>query len=178
MQLLWINLLTDVLPEIALAVQPADHDVMDRPPREPWRPMFSHADLRRIGAEGMLVTSGAAVAYAVSLGRHGPGPRAGSIAFTTLTTTQLLHAISSRSEKHSVFDSDHLARNPLMTSTLVGSFALQLAALFVPGVRRVLGAARPAAGDMLLSAVCGVAPFLVDEVLKWLARARSGEVEV
>lgn len=175
MQLLWINLLTDVLPEIALAVEPAEQDVLERPPRDTSRPMFSRADLHRIGGEGLLLTSGAALAYAIALGRYGPNPRAGSVAFTALTTSQLLHAISSRSEKHTIFDREHLARNPLMAPTLLGSFALQLAALYVPGVRALLGAARPARGDILLSAALGVAPFLAEEIGKWLARSRSAE---
>ncbi len=168
MQLLWINLLTDVLPEIALAVEPAEHDVMSRPPRDAGQGMFSRADLLAIGGEGLLVTAGAAAAYSLSLSRHGPGPRACSVAFTTLTTAQLLHAISSRSEAHSVFHRERLARNPLMGPTLLGSFALQAAAIFVPGMRTLLGTARLAPRELVLSVACGLAPFLVDELRKLL----------
>lgn len=166
MQLLWINVLSDVLPEIALGLEPPEDDVLEGPPRESSRPMFSRRDLRRIGGEGMLVTSGAAVAYGVSIGRHGPGRRASSIAFTALTTSQLLHALSARSEKHSIFGHDHLARNPLMARTIAGSFALQLAALFVPGVRALLGATRLSPGDIFLSATCGLLPYLAEELWK------------
>ncbi len=166
MQLLWINVLTDVLPEIALSVEPPEQEVLERPPRDTSRPMFLRRELRHIGGEGLLVTSGAAVAYGLSLGRYGSGPRAGSIAFTALTTTQLLHALSSRSQTRSVFVGDHLAPNPLMARTILGSFGLQLAALFVPRVRALLGSARLGAGDILLSAACGVAPFVIEELRK------------
>jgi Ca2+-transporting ATPase len=170
MELLWINLLTDVLPELALSVQPPERDVLDRAPRNPNRPMFERRELVRIGFEGVLITLGAGVAYASALSRHGRGARASSVAFATLTGAQLLHAVSSRSDTHSIFDRDRLRRNPLMAPTILGSFALQAIALLVPAVRSLLGTVRLARGDWATAVACGSAPFFVRELAVWLRR--------
>lgn len=89
-QLLWINLVTDIFPELALAQQPPEADVMERPPRPAERPMFTGRDLARIALEGMILTAGAGAAYAYGLARYGAGARAGTLAFTALTSAQLL----------------------------------------------------------------------------------------
>ena len=59
MQLLWINLVSDVFPELALALQPGEKDILERPPRDPAAKMFSRSELRRIATEGGLLTLGA-----------------------------------------------------------------------------------------------------------------------
>lgn len=168
MQLLWINLLTDVLPELALAVEPPEPDVMLRPPRGASAQMFARRELARIGLEGTVITSGALAAYVYGLRRYGPGPRAGTLAFTSLTCAQLLHALSARSERHGLFDPGHLARNPWLPATLVGSFALQGLATFVPPLRSLLGTAPLGAGDWLRTAIAAVGPFVANEAIKAL----------
>jgi len=165
MQLLWINLMTDIFPELALAVEPAESDVLARPPRDPARPMFTQADLWRIGGEGTAITAGALAAYFWTLGRGGPG-QAGSVGFTALTFAQLLHAVSARSETHSIFDPGHLAKNPWLPIALGGTVVLQLAASFVPGLRTLLGARPLRAADWGVALLSAGVPFLVNETLK------------
>ena len=103
-QLLWINLVTDIFPELALSVELPEADVMSRPPRDPQAPMFSRTDLQRIGVEGALLTAATLTAYGIGLTRYGVGPRASTLAFMTITVAQLLHALSCRSERHSIFE--------------------------------------------------------------------------
>ena len=172
MQLLWINLLTDVFPELALAVEPPEADVLTRPPRDPRRPMFTRSDLLRIGGEGTVITAGALSAYMFALARYGLGPQAGTVGFTALTLAQLLHAFSARSETHSFFDRQHLARNRWLPLSVAGTMGLQVAGNLLPPLRRLLGTTRMSLLDWATVLAAAGAPFLVNETIKH-ARTRG-----
>jgi len=168
MQLLWLNLMTDVLPGLGLAVEPPDPEVLERPSRDPHEPLLRRADYWRIGIEGTLLASGALAAWARALRRHGPGRAAGTVAFMTLTTGQLLHAFSCRSETRSLFDRTWSPFNWPLKAAVGGSLALQLATPFVPGLSGVLGLSRIGASDALAIAVGASLPLLAHEGLKKL----------
>jgi Ca2+-transporting ATPase len=170
-QLLWINLMTDVAPALGLAFEPPEPDVLRRPPRRPDDPIIQWSDLRRIGLESTVLSAGALGAYGFGRLRHGIGPWASTMAFLSLTSGQLLHAISCRSQSHSVFSSGSLPPNRHLHLALLGSFAMQLVALAVPGLRNLLGLVPL---DFLDSVVVGAStllPFVVNETSKDL-RAR------
>src|SRR5262249_44736067 len=97
-QLLWINLLSDVVPALALSVEPPEPDVMTRPPRDPAAPLLSGRTLRGIGADGVLLSAVTLGTYGLALARHGAGLPATSVAFATLTSGQLLYALTCRPE--------------------------------------------------------------------------------
>jgi Ca2+-transporting ATPase len=166
MQLLWINLLTDVFPELALAVQPPETDVMARPPRDPARAMFTRNDLSRIGLEGTVITAGALGAYLWARSRSGPGAHAGTVGFTSLTLAQLLHAWSTRSETHTIFDREHLASNKWLPIAVGGTMVLQVLANLVPGLRRLLGTVPLSPADWGVSLTAAIIPFLINELTK------------
>jgi Ca2+-transporting ATPase len=172
MQLLWINLVTDVFPELALSVEPPEVDVMRRTPRDPQAPMFTPGDLRRIGLEGGLITASALAAYGWGLARYGSGPHASTLAFTTLTAAQLLHALNCRSNQHSLLDHTPLPRNPYMPLAVGGGLALQVLATLAPGLRTILGATPLGLADWVLTSVAAVTPFLLDEVIKSVQNQR------
>lgn len=166
MQLLWINSLTDVFPELALSVDPPEEDVLLRPPQDPAAPLFHRADYGHIATEGALITAGAAGAYLWGLRRYGAGPHAQTLAFTTITVSQLLHAISAESERHSIFDPRHGAHNPSLPAAVLGGIGLQVLAALFPPLRRLLGAAPVTLADVLVAVGASVAPFLANETLK------------
>jgi Ca2+-transporting ATPase len=175
MQLLWLNLMTDVLPELALAVEPPEQEVMRRPPRESGQPIFDRQDVGRMLVQGGVLTTVTLLAYGYGVARYGIGPRAGTIGFTTLSFAQLLHAISARSEHHSVLDSGTLARNPAMAPTVLGSLALQVAAGTFPPLRSLLGATALSPFEWLI-ALCGAGTaFLANEGLKVAMRTPPPE---
>jgi Ca2+-transporting ATPase len=170
MQLLWINLLSDVFPELALAVQPPESDVLRRAPRDPARPMFDRADLARVVLQGGVLTAGPLAAYGYGRARYGAGPRSVTLAFTVLSITQLLHVLSSRSQHHSIFDRERLPGNRYIPMALGGGLALQVLATIVPGARRLLGVVPLGLADWGVVMSSAMGPLLVNETIKLMSR--------
>ncbi len=170
MQLLWINLISDIFPGLALALEPPEPDVLSRPPRNPHEPILGTADLKRIAYEAGVISAGSMGAYTYGILRYGMGPQAGTMAFVTLVLGQLLHALSCRSERHTIYDPP-AARTPLppnryLQLALGGSFAVQAATLASPGLRSLLGISPLGVVDALVVGGGALIPFLVNEATK------------
>lgn len=166
MQLLWINLMSDIAPGLALALEPPEPDVLSRPPRNPDDPIIRPSDFKRITFESTMLSAGALGAYGYGIMRYGMGQRAGTMAFLSLTMGQLLHAISCRSEKHSIFDRGKLPPNKYLNLALGGSFALQVLSMVVPGLRSLLGIAPISLIDGIVIGGSAAVPLLVNESTK------------
>lgn len=165
MQLLWINLVTDIFPGLALTQEPPEPDVLARPPRPVQEPLFSRDEYWRIAQEGATLTAAALGAYGYGIQRYGLGPRASTLAFNTLVISQLLHTLSCRSERHNVFTGT-LPANPLLNLAVAGSIALQVVALLVPGLRSLLGMTPITLSDAAVIAGISLLPLLVNEMTK------------
>jgi Ca2+-transporting ATPase len=139
MQLLWINLISDIFPGLALTMEEPEPDVMERPPRDSRQPIFTGRDWRRMGVESGTISAFALGAYGYGILRYGLGPRAGTLAFQALTIGQLLHALSCRSESRSLFDRGRSPGNAYLTAALGGSLAFQGLTMAIPGLRSFLG---------------------------------------
>lgn len=166
MQLLWINLISDIAPGLALALEPAEPDVMQRPPRNPDEPIVTPTDLRTIGWESAAISAGAFGAYGYGLSQYGMGAQASTLAFTSLAAGQLLHAITARSETHSVFDATPRPSNPYLSAALLGSFGLQALTLVVPGLRSLLGLTPISLVDGAVIGASAALPFVANEMGK------------
>ncbi len=171
MQLLWINLVTDIFPGLALALEPPEPDVLRRAPRDPQEPIVKTSDFKRIGFEAATLSAGSLAAYGYGIVRYGIGPRAGTMAFLSLTCGQLLHAISCRSERHSLFDRVGSGQEPLppnryLQAAVAGSFALQAVAMAVPGLRSLLGIAPIGLLDGVVVGGSAVLPLVINEATK------------
>jgi Ca2+-transporting ATPase len=166
-QLLWINLLTDVFPELALAAEPPAGDVLRRPPRASDARLVERSEYSRIGGDAGVMTLAALVSYGLGMRRSGAAG-ASTMAFVTLTAAQLLHGIGARSEEGSLLVSRRLPPNRYMSAAVGGGIAFQLAAGALSPIRRLTGAARVPLADA--AAAWGLAglSFLVTEVLKYL----------
>ena len=165
-QFLWINLLTDVFPALALAMEPAEPDVLTRPPRDPREPILSGPALARIAGDAGVISAVSLGAYGLAVARYGVGATASTVAFSTLTSAQLCYALSCRSEHRSGFTD--LGRNPMLVTALGSSLLLQVASVTAPPLRRLLGTTPLGASDWGLVAVGAVAPLVVREVTKIL----------
>jgi Ca2+-transporting ATPase len=165
MQLLWINLLTDVFPALALSVELPEPDVLTKPPRDPETPIISNADLKRYGFESFTITASTMATYAYAITRYGLGPQASTVAFMNLTLAQLLHAYSCRSERRAIGNAG-LRSNPYLHLSVGGSLLLQIATIVAPPLRRLLGLAPLGWPDMLAVAGGTVLPFVLNEATK------------
>ncbi|MCX7794147.1 MAG: cation-transporting P-type ATPase [Thermodesulfovibrionales bacterium] len=173
MQLLWLNLVSDIAPGLALALEPPEPDILIHPPRKKDDPILKSSDFKRITFESAMLSAGALGAYGYGIARYGLGTRAGSIAFMTLTLGQLLHAISCRSENYSIFDKEKLASNRYLNLALGGSFILQILSMAIPGLRRLLGVVPIGLMDALVVGTGAVIPLMVNESTKKLLANKS-----
>jgi Ca2+-transporting ATPase len=163
MQLLWLNLITDVWPGIALASESPETDVMKLPPRDTSQPIVGKDELKRYAREASVIAGGSLGAYFYGVMRYGPAARSSTIAFNTLILAQLLHALSCRSDRHGGFSRNARGRNRELELAIGASLGLQLAANVVPGLRRLLGLAPMNAMDLLVTLAGAGIPLLINE---------------
>ncbi|MFH1112890.1 MAG: HAD-IC family P-type ATPase [Pseudomonadota bacterium] len=175
MQLLWINLVTDVFPGLALALEPPEPDVLSWPPRPSDEPIVKVEDYKRITFEASAITCASLASYGYGLLKYGAGASAGTLAFQTLTTSQILHALTCRSETRSIFDKDQPPPNKYLTMAVVLSLGFQLLSQLVPGLRNLLGATPITLADGAVIGVTSVLPMLITEAAKMTARERVSE---
>ena len=166
MQLLWVNLISDILPGLALSQEAPDPDILTRVPREAKAPLFSGSDFRTMIREAGVITGGALAAYGFGLARYGAGPAARTLAFQSLTVGQLLHAISCRSEYRRSQGSAAIPPNPLLSMAVGGSLCLQALTLFLPPLRSFLGLSRIGLIDLAVIAGSAMTPFLINQTAK------------
>jgi Ca2+-transporting ATPase len=167
MQLLWINLVTDIFPGLALSMEPAEKDIMANPPRGSEDAIISGQDLKHMTIESGIIGVGTMAAYAYGLKRYGAGAAASTLAFNALTLNELAHAYSSRSEHRNVFDGGSgLAPNPHLNKAILGMAGLQAIVSIVPGFRRLLGTAPMGISDLLVLAGSVIIPLAINEARK------------
>jgi P-type Ca2+ transporter type 2C len=167
-QFLWINLVSDVLPALALAVEPPESDVLRQPPRSPRAEVIDRSALTRIAADAAVLAASTLGVHGLSLIRHGAGARTTTLSFATLTAAQLLYALTCRSRGGN--DASPGAR-PLLTGVVGGTLALQVATTLLPSLRRLLGTVPLSAGDWALVAAGAAAPTLFTEIRRSLSTA-------
>lgn len=166
LQLLWINLMTDISPALALAVEPPEPDVLRRPPRDPREPIVGPADFKRYGLESVTMTAGSMASYGYAMVRYGGGQKANTVVFMTLTMAQLLHAYSCRSDHISIFSRESLRPNRYLNMAIGGTAALQWATVLVPGLRSLLGNTAVGPLDVMVIGAGSVLPFFLNEATK------------
>ncbi len=137
MQLLWINLISDIFPGIALSMEPPEPDVLLRPPREAHAPLFGREDFLRMSREAAVLAGGSLLGSLYGLIRGGTAAHASTMAFHILSCSQLAHALVCRHEKKG--SSVSLPRaNPALLAAVGGSFVAQFLTGWIPALRRFL----------------------------------------
>ncbi|MGD9393014.1 MAG: HAD-IC family P-type ATPase, partial [Chromatiales bacterium] len=177
MQLLWINLVTDIFPGLALSMEPPEEGIMERDPRDPDEQMIAGNDLVRMGIESAVIGAGTFGAFLYGIRRYGPGPAASTLAFNTLTLSELAHAVSSRSSQRILFSDHTLPPNPHLVKAIAGMGGLQFLVSVLPGARRLLGTTPLGVADIAVIAAGVLVPLLVNEASKTgnAERALAGE---
>ena len=172
-QILWINLVTDGLPGLALAGEAEEPDVMRRPPRPPAEGVFAHG----LGVHAVWV---GLLMAGLTLGTQAWFVHAGSshwqtMTFTVLCLAQLAHVLAIRSERQSLFTQGLLSNKPLLGAVGL-TFALQLATIYVPALNGVFKTEPLSAVELTLAAAVAGLVFVAVEIEKWTKR-RRGEPE-
>ena len=165
--ILWINLVTDGLPGLALASEAAEHDLMRRPPRPPAESLFA----RGLGLHAFVV--GLAMA-ALALGQQAWLLRSGSAAwqtavFTTLCFAQLAHVMAIRSERTSLFRMGIASNRPLLGAVVL-TVVLQMAVIYVPAFNVLFRTVPLRPQELGLCIGLSLVILLIVELEKWLRR--------
>jgi P-type Ca2+ transporter type 2C len=171
LQILWMNLVTDGLPALALGVEPAEKNVMKRPPYSAAESIFGRGMVPFIIGIGMIM-SVVSIGAAWELWRLGD-PAWQTVLFTTLVFTQLAVALEARSEEESLFRIG-LFRNRPMVLALVLTVVLQLVVVYVPAAQRIFATADMPPRDLAISIGLAAPVVAVIECWKALARRRPG----
>ena len=135
-QLLWLNLVTDAFPALALGVEPAEADIMERDPRDPHDSILAGETGKGIIFQSIAITISVLAAYIIGLKYIFPNNIEGAhtMVFATLITSELLRAFSVRSEKYTLKELGWFSNKNLVKANLL-SFALLLLVMYVPPLR-------------------------------------------
>ncbi|HEX4945582.1 MAG TPA: cation-transporting P-type ATPase [Blastocatellia bacterium] len=174
LQILWMNLLMDVFPAIALALEPTAPGVMQRPPRSPNEPLLPRPFLVLILWQAALLAGIILAAYGWALQQYGGGSHARTIALFALVGVQIGHTFNCRSRLHSAFTG--LFRNQFVWAAVAIVITLQLLALYQPFLARVLDTHPLNANDWWVIAGTIILPVVFVEIAKFVARQRRAGV--
>ena len=172
-QLLWLNLVTDSLPALALGMEPVEKTAMTQPPRGKEEPLFSKAFSRRLAWQGALVGGITLLAYGLGFHLTGTFAVANTMAFATLTFSQLFHAFDVRSETTPLFRLGVLSNKAMNKAFLAGA-ALQAAVLLAPPLQGVFAVVPMDLAQWGIVLGLALTPLVVCELAKGLRRARAG----
>jgi Ca2+-transporting ATPase len=174
-QLLWINLVTDGLPALALATDPIDPDVLTRPPRRQDAQLIDRAFLGRIVLIGLLTASVALFAFAYEIYAGSGVEQARNAAFTALVIAELLRSFGARSEVRTVAQVG-LFSNMRLCVIVAVSFALQLLIYHWPVLQVLFGAEPISLRQYVGWFVLGSIPLIVLEVHKVIRHAKPAQL--
>jgi Ca2+-transporting ATPase len=175
-QILWINLVTDGFPALALGVDPSDRGVMARAPRERLTPFITRPQAARLLATGGLVAACAAIGFHLTLaGAEARLDEARTVAFSTCAFAQILLSLVFRSEGRTLPELG-LFSNRALQGAVVLAAGLQALAVAVPAAREIFHVAPLDASTWLLVALLAAAPATLIEGVKLVRRWRTRRV--
>lgn len=169
-QILWINLVTDGLPGLALAAEPAERAIMQHPPRPPREGLFAGGMLRNVVWVGMLMAGLTLATQAFAL-------RAGlehwrSMVFTVLTLVQMWQVMAIRSDRDSLFQQGLWSNAPLLGAVVL-TFVLQLGVLYIPFLNAIFNTSPLTLVELIGCIAVSSLVFIAIELDKWIGRFRT-----
>jgi Ca2+-transporting ATPase len=174
LQILWINLVTDGLPALALAAEPADASVMLEPPRSPRQKLLGAETLTSILSSGFLLGSVAFLSGYGYWSLHRLEWQ--TVIFAIVVFSQLGMAVGCRSESQTILRLGLFSNRPMLYA-VAGTAILQVLVMYLPFARRIFVTTPLGAGSLIFSLVVSSIPFLGLEFGKWLRRRRTASID-
>lgn len=165
--ILWINLVTDGLPGLALAVEPEEKGIMQRPPRPPRESIFAHGMWQDILWIGLLM--GGVCIFVQAWAYHTGSAHWQTMVFTVLTLSQMGNVLALRSETESFFQQGAWS-NPQLLGAVLLTFALQMATIYIPALNPIFKTEPLSVDELLFCLVLSTVVFVAVETEKWLIR--------
>jgi Ca2+-transporting ATPase len=170
-QILWINLVTDGLPGLALTVEPEERDVMNRPPRAPEETVFAHGVWQQILWVGLLI--GALTLTGATVSYHTGSAHWQTMAFTILTMAQLFFAMSVRSSTESLF-TQGVRSNVALHLVVLATAGLHLLTIYAGPLNRIFKTTPLTGRELAQSVALASIVFVAVEIEKWIRRRHDG----
>ena len=165
--ILWINLVTDGLPGLALAAEPVEKGIMQRPPRHPQESMFAQGLGTHIIWVGFLM--GFATIFTQAWAINTDHSHWQTMVFTVLCLSQMGHVLAIRSEKESIFAQGFLSNKPLAGAFLL-TFAMQMATIYIPSLNQIFKTEALTAVELAICLVLSAVVFVAVEIEKYFKR--------
>lgn len=171
-QILWVNLVTDSLPALALGVDPPEDEVMQKKPRDPGEGIFAYGMKRTLVFYGVFIAFVTLAAF--NIGAKESIMKGQTMAFATLGLSQLAHVFNFRSLSNSILTRGFLGNKPLLLGILV-SAVMQLAVLFTPFLMEIFKVQRLAPSEILEISGLVLSPLLFGELWKavWIRKKQK-----
>ncbi len=175
LQILWMNLVTDGLPALALGVEPAEKNVMKRPPYSSEESIFGHGMAAFIIVIGIVMS---VISLGIGVWAFGSDdPAWQTLLFSTLIFSQLVLSLEVRSETASLFKTNFFS-NPYLIGAVVLTVFLQLLVIYVPFLQDIFATQSLPASDLLLTIGASSLVFVAVEIWKVVWRWRSVPTKV
>ncbi|MDD4665701.1 MAG: cation-translocating P-type ATPase [Clostridia bacterium] len=168
-QILWLNLVTDGAPALALGVEPPEKGIMSRPPRNSRAGIFADGVGQEILLQGLVIGLISFAAYWMALQEGRPLVEAHTMAFLTMAFSQLVHSFNMRSREESVLEMRKNPNRKLILAFIACAF-LQLIVIFVPFLRQVFKTAWLQPQDWLIVLALSLSPLVIAEIRKFIKR--------
>jgi len=168
-QLLWINVVTNSLQDLALAFEPAEPSVYNRPPNDPKEGILSKVMLQRTFIVGALIAAGVLFNFKSALAEGLSIEEARTVAVTTMVFFQFFQLWNSRSETRSIFRINPLS-NPFLAFSMLAALVAQIAVVYEPTMQKLFQTTDLHEGQWIRILLTASTVFLVVELDKWLRR--------
>jgi Ca2+-transporting ATPase len=168
LQLLWLNLVTDSFPALAIGMEPGEAEIMYRPPRGKKEPLLTNYHM------GIIITQSIAIAFATLLsfiltynGNNLSSAR--TVAYMTLVISELIRVFSARSFETPVYRINLFA-NKFLFYSILGAFGALLASVYISPLARIFNNVIPTIRDLDIIVSCAFIPFIISEIAKFIRR--------
>ncbi|MDW7774079.1 MAG: HAD-IC family P-type ATPase [Desulfobulbaceae bacterium] len=172
-QLLWVNLVTNGLQDVALAFEPGEKGIIDRPPRDPKEGIMSRILIERTILVGFIISAGVVYNFITALNAGDSLEKARTVAVTTMVFFQFFQAWNSRSELESIFRINPLG-NLFLFYSMIAAFLAQLAVIYVPVLQWIFRTEPISGSEWMQILIVASSVIVAVEADKFLRRRKSG----